>query len=381
MFSIDREEITSAYSGLLWQDVVPAKGGALEKILRQNPKLLAAAISDPDDLSSIVSIAYEEGSLCFADFVLMQNGRFLPGADPFYCGEEEGRVTTLLHSAGLNVYLALMTLRFYLQKSELSSEYQLVHLITVDGFGDLHVRKTYNDCLYWDNQGAKCSAALNENRAYAERIAPWFMKKVYEVFQIECALTQARSLPERQDLHARLGEFYQCIAYMEDRNYRVFSYYLNKALEHYRQTSPSYQTENVRAFEECMPFQEQIFDLQAEKWTERFSVEEGINDHVKTLDEWMACYDFASSQRYAIQSGRIECCNVQERVSDSTKSTSASDDSGEHALPSTLSTTKNHLIYRGNNQSLKFGSAAQTPSAPLSTITQHTLPKGKVKFS
>lgn len=318
MIRFDSDAKRADYSKMVRFDKFPSPASELGKCLKENPKLL---ISESEGVSSVIAIVIGSGCLHSADRILLENKHFLPGADPFYCGKGNVYMSHLLTSAGLNMYLALMALRFY------------PHNFLIEQGGNnnhLQVKKTHYDCLYWENEAGEQLPAVFEGyeldhvQNYTTRIAPAFMLKAYAIYQLEVRVAKTSDDLEKKKIQTALGDCYLQIAAIENSCRHAYYYFLDTALECYREVSPQYRTMQIAQVEGMIADREQGFERQQEA-----SVE-------------------------------IDLINDSPRNSDETRSMST--DSG------------GSLHYRGNNANLQF----TTPQKPLNSEER---PLNKTKYS
>lgn len=294
--------VNEEYLEAIIDDLLPEEKGELATKLVRNPKLLISAFRPGDVPCSVICMAVNRGSFNFIDFILKKNGLFTEGADPWYCGNIQFSVPAALRSAGISFYLALVTLQFY------SKENRLAELVQTDALSKItRVVKTHYDCLYWNDQGISRQAVLEEDQEdpgsvknYQEKTAQWFMKIAYDTFQAETQLAKATTLLDQQETHAALGNSYLRIAYMEDYCQNSFFYFLDKALEHYRQAPIQDQRQYVEKIETYVAHRQQLFDLHKKKWRVAFEIDDTGAYRSRTLKEWEESYASAYRREYMI---------------------------------------------------------------------------------
>lgn len=251
-FKVDRESLIEAFRESILYDIVP-DNRELRDYLKKTPNSLIGDVGYTEgSTNSVISGAIARNSFHLADFILKGDGdRFLIDVDPFFCGQRANCFTMLAESAGLNVYLALMTFEYYSEKNILPD------LINEK---DLKIIKTYHDCLYWQGDDGKPHYDIawfesNDSGSAVEFIkatAVWFMQFSYKIFKLEQELkiqSQPKSFLSNpfsasvvskktpRQLHEELGGYYLHVAYMEARAEKAFYYFLKKALHCYRQAS------------------------------------------------------------------------------------------------------------------------------------------------
>ena len=68
------------------EGIVPSEDSSLGVMLRENPSLLVADadVGFPASRYSIIAMMLQNGSLSVTDFILKQDGAYVPNANPFY---------------------------------------------------------------------------------------------------------------------------------------------------------------------------------------------------------------------------------------------------------------------------------------------------------
>ncbi|MBP9726689.1 MAG: hypothetical protein KBD83_04415 [Gammaproteobacteria bacterium] len=286
---------------------VPLEASELGQLLKKNPKLLNSEFEAEDVPYSVISMLLHAGHLVVADFILKKNGQIAPKADPSYCGQVNGGIPALLCSAGVNFYLALVTLQFYFQQN------RLPELLAIDAIGKPFIKKTHYDCLYYeDDKQIKHAVMIEANEseqqsdidAYQETTAKLFMRIAYEAYKAERILLTTTAFPdEKEQAHRVLGHAFLRIAFMEDYSYHAFNYCLDQALTNYRQASLEDQGLYIETLETYIAHREQIFELQREK--RKLQLQVGPVDdrsyRTRTPEEWRESYDSAYRRDYAFE--------------------------------------------------------------------------------
>lgn len=341
-------DVASLIRDAILYDIVP-DSNALHDYLNKAPNSLMGDFGYEDwPKDSLIHNAISRSSFHVADFILKHGSdHFLPNIDPFFCGYASCNFDSLPDSAGLNFYLALVTIEYYAEKNNLSQ------LLEEDQFNRLLIKKTYCDCLYWqDSKGRAHREVLQYSEQdqgsildFTKNTAIWFMHFAHKVFILEKELkaqlqpksfsSQIRDsffppvVREVSTLYKELGDCYLHIAHMEANAMKAFCYFFKKSLDCYRKADPG-DISQLELLEKCINLSgaEEITRLNKYFCSQRDRLKEcGVATNNYSFDAdrvWRTAFDSASEQINS--QGMSPCIKLWDQEIDSGRTSSEEKD-------------------------------------------------------
>jgi len=228
----ERKKIKNpGYPKAVTQDNMELCSEEWKKAINEDPTLYCSAKEGHTADLTEVHAAIGSGRLFSADYILLQNGRFKPGAAPCLSGayvsdeSAQSSLAAIARSAGSNFYLAQIICRFFFEKRNDDDTY----------FDLVKGRKNYLDTIYWlqgnkkvyyhaDNQTPTHLQAAIENSTRYWQLATELVDKQRRITGI-CPPAMATQY------QTDIGNIYLDIAMQEERSAMAFHWLLKKANE------------------------------------------------------------------------------------------------------------------------------------------------------
>lgn len=314
-----------SYYDMTLRGAVPSTDSDLGRRLKQNRQLLVTDVSERmPDRDTVALHVIGCGNLAAADFILLKNQRADAlqqlATDPSYCGEEKTSIFSLLESAGVNVYLALATLRFHHQRGMLPDLIEVV-AHTASAQPSLHIKKTHYDCLYWskEKKHGNCyitpeEAPIEVEAEYRQYTAKYFLHTAYEMFEQE-QITQhpRKTSSEKAAAHVKLGETHLRVAHMEDVKIETYLWLLEQAKVHFDSACDIAAKIKV---EDHINHAKQIFELQSNERDKALSSTDSADYRIRSFREWQTCFQSAARRDYHIADGVVTRLSLESNPDD-----------------------------------------------------------------